>query len=223
MLNSFPFAVIPSTSRSTPELELTLEKLKAVSEGERSIKFLLTNELLHRFGLLDSSRSVVARSTLPAPGPETEIRQVPASTIEPTSSEPLEETVLKKCSGHAEETGPSERVPLSPIGEEENTPQRPGKEPAELEEKTGEEPVTAEGEVNVQEVEAEVQHTGHESDDSHIFSNLSDFMGTPSDFYASQATLSGLELSPNVPLPPPAKDISSTTQAVTILTSQSGL
>lgn len=56
-----------------------------------------------------------------------------------------------------------------------------------------------------------------------FFSNLSDFMGTPSDFYASQATLSGLELSPNVPMPPPAKDISPTTQAITIPTSQSGL
>ena len=184
---------------------------------------MLTNELLHRFGLLDSSRSVVTRSTLPAPGPETEIPQVPASTAEPTSSEPLEETVLKKCSGPVEDMGPSERIPLSPIGEEENIPQRSGKEPAELEEKTGEESVTAEGEVNVQEVEAEVQHTGHESDDSHTFSNLSDLMVTSSDFYTSQATLSGMELSPNVPLLPPAKDIIPTTKAATTPTSQSGL
>lgn len=130
---------------------------------------MLTNKLLHRFGLLDSSRSVVARSTLPAPGPETEIPQVPASTTEPTSSKPLEETVLKKCSGPAEDMGPSERIPLSPIGEEENILQRPGKEPAGLEERTEEETVAVEEETNVQEADAEVQHTGHESDDSHIF------------------------------------------------------
>ena len=194
-----------------------------MDEKERSIKFLLTNELLHRFGLLDSTRSVVARSTLPAPGPQVEIPQVPAPTAEPTSSEPHEETVLKKCSGLTEDMGPSERVPLSPIGEEENIPQRPGKEPAELEEKTEEEPVAVEGEINVQEVDAEVQHTGHESDDSHIFSNLGDFMGSPSDLYISQATLSGLGLSPNIPMPPPAKDTSPTTQAITIPSSLSGL
>ena len=149
--------------------------------------------------------------------------QVPASTAEPTSSESHEETVLKKCTGSTEDMGPSERVPLSPIGEEENILQRPGKEPAELEERTEEETVAVEGEINIQEADAEVQHTGHESDDSHIFSNLSNLMVASSDFYTSQATLSGMELSPNVPLLPPAKDTSPTTKAVTIPTSQSGL
>ena len=185
---------------------------------------MLTNELLHRFGLLDSSRRVVAHLPLPAPGPETDIPQVSVPATEPASSESHEETVLKKCSGSAEDTGPSERVPLSPIGEgEETILQRPGKEPAGSDERTEEETVAVEGERNVQEAGTEILHTGHESDDSHIFSNLGDFMGSPSDLYISQATLSGLGLSPNIPMPPPAKDISPTMQAITIPSSLSGL
>ncbi|MDQ4222807.1 hypothetical protein RBK84_00235, partial [Pseudomonas aeruginosa] len=91
--------------------------------------------------------------------------------------------VLKKCTGPTEDMGPSEKIPLSPIDEEENISQRPGKELAESEERTEEETAAVEGELNVQEVDAEIHQTGHESDDSHIFSNLSDLMITSSDFY----------------------------------------
>lgn len=173
---------------------------------------------------LDSSRSVVAHLPLLAPGLETEIHQVSVPATEPTSTESHEETVLKKCSGSAEDTGPSEKVPLSPIGEEEvTTPRRPGKEPAGLDERTEEETAIVEEETNVQETDTEVQHTRHESDDSHIFSNLGDFMGSPSDLYISQATLTGLGLSPSILISPPAKDVSPTTQATIIQSSPSGL
>lgn len=218
MLNSFLFTVIQSSYQSTSDLQSTFEKLKTVDEGERNIKFLLTNELLHRFGLLDSTRSIVARSTPPAPGPQVEMPQVPASPAERTSSEPHEVTVLKKCTGPTEDMGPYERVPLSPIDEEENIPQRPGKELAKSEEKTEEETAAVEGELNIQEVDAEIHQTGHESDDSHIFNNLSDLMFTTSDFFkdhTSQPSLPGTEVSPVVPPLPLDKELASEAQDTT--------
>lgn len=220
----FSFTAIPPPSESTPELEATFEKLKAVGEGERSVKFLLTNELLHKFNLLDSSLSIIAHLPPLASGLETETQQASVPATEPTSSESHEETVLKKCSSSAEDTGPSEKVPLSPIGEEEETiPKRPGKELAGSDERTEEETTVVEGERNVQGGDTEGQHTEHESDDAHIFSNLGDFMGSPSDLYISQATLSGLGLSPSILISPPAKDVSLTTRAPIIQPSHSGL
>jgi len=133
MLTSSFFAVLPSPPQSSSALKSTFERLKAVAEEERSIKFLLKNEFLHRFDLLHSSRSIVSRSIPSTPSPRVEVPHAPASMEEPTSLEPHVETVLKKWTSPSEDVGPSDMVPLSPIIEEEDIPQRPGKEHIESE------------------------------------------------------------------------------------------
>jgi len=55
MLNPSFLAVIPPLSKSSATLKSTFERLKAVDEKERSIKFLLKNEFIHRLDLLHSS------------------------------------------------------------------------------------------------------------------------------------------------------------------------
>lgn len=152
--------------------------------------------------------------------------QIPASTVEPTPSESHVETALKKCTGPSEDVGPTDKNSLSPINEEEIVPQRLGKELAESEERTEDETVVVEEERNLQEVNIEFQQAGHESDDSHIFSNLSDIMITPSEFFkdhASQLSSSGIEMSPIVPPLPQAKDLTPVTKAATPPKSKSGL
>ena len=139
MQTSSFFAVIPSPSQSSSDLKSTFERLKAVDEGERSIKFLLKNEFLHRFELLNSSRSIVSRSIPSTTSPQVEMPHAPASTEEPTPSKSHVETALKKCTGPSEDVGPSDKVPLSPIVEEETAPQRPGKDHAESDKWTEEE------------------------------------------------------------------------------------
>jgi len=124
------FILICSSSTSFQEflyLKSTFEQLKAVTEGERNIKFPLKNEFLHRFDLLHSSRSIVSRSIPSTPSPQVEVPHAPALTEEPTSSESHVETVLKKCTSPFDDVEPSDIVPLSPIIEEENIPQRWGK------------------------------------------------------------------------------------------------
>lgn len=117
-------AVIPPSSKAFSDLELTFTKLKAADESERSIKFLLTNELLHKFGLLDPSRSVVTCSAPLVPGPQTVVPQVPASTDEPPPSKSQEETTLKRCTGPFEDLGASDKTHLPSIDEEGDEPQR---------------------------------------------------------------------------------------------------
>ena len=136
------------------------------------------------------------------------------------------ETALKKCTGPSEDVGPSDKTPLSPIDEEEIIPQCPGKGHAESEEKTEEETAAVEEEQNLQEANIEFRQDGHESDDSHIFSNLSDIMITPSEFFkdhTSQLSSSGMEMSPILPPSPQAKDLTPVTKATTIPKSKSGL
>lgn len=226
MLTSSFFAVIPPPSQSSSDLKSTFERLKVVGEGERSIKFLLKNEFLHRFGLLDSSRSIVSRSIPSTPSPQVEVPHAPVSTEEPTPSESHVETALKKCTSPSEDVGPSDKVPLSPIVEEETVPQRPGKDHAESEERTEEETTVVEEEQNVQEANVELRQAGHESDDSHIFSNLSDIMIAPSELFkehTSQLSLPGIEMSPILPPSPHAKELTLVTKAVTTPKSKSGL
>jgi len=121
MLISSFFAVLPPPSKSS-NFKSTFERLKAIDEGERSIKFLLKNEFLHGFGLLHSSRSIVSRSIPSTPSPQVEVSHAPASIEEPTPSKSHMETVLKKCTSPSEDVGPSDKVPLSPIIEEEYVP-----------------------------------------------------------------------------------------------------
>jgi len=114
VLTSSLFAVIPSLSQSSSALKSTFERLKAVDEGERSIKFLPRNELLHEFNLLHSSRSIVSRSIPSTPSPQVEVTTALASTEAP----------LKKCTEPGDGAGSSK---LALVIEEEEFPQRPGK------------------------------------------------------------------------------------------------
>jgi len=175
MLTSFFFAVLPPSSKSSATLKSTFERMKAVEEGERSVKFLLTNEFLHRYNLLHSSRSIISRSSSAASNPQIDMPHAPTSMEEPTSSESHGETVLKKCTSPPDNAEQSSMVPLSPIMEE-DVSQRPGKEHIEPEKQTEEEETAAEGDQNVQEADVEVHKTGHDSDDAHIFSGLGDIM-----------------------------------------------
>jgi len=224
MLNPYFLAVIPPLSKSSATLKSTFERLKAVDERERSIKFLLKNEFLHRFDLLHSSRSVISRSIPATPEPQVDMPHASASVEEPTSSESHGETVLKKCTSPSDDVEPPNRVPLSLIIEE-DIPQRPGKEHIESEKQTEEEETAMEGEQNVQEADVELQQTGHDSDDANIFSNLSDIIINPSEFFkdhTSQPSLPGVETSPAPPSLPPATVVSPASKAITPAKSKSG-
>jgi len=225
MLTSSFFAILLSPPQSSFALMSTFERLKAVAYGERSTKFLLKNEFLHRFDLLHSSRSIVSRSIPSSPSPQVEVPHAPASIEEPTSSEPHVETVLKKCTSPSEDVGPSDIVPLSPIIEEEDIPQRPGKDNIKSEKWPEEEETAVEGEQDVREADVELQQTRQDSDDSHIFSNLSDIMINPSELFkdhTSQPSLPGAKTSPALSLLPPAKELSPVTKAITTSKSKSG-
>jgi len=224
MQTSFFFAVLPPPSKSSATLKSTFERLKAVDEGERSFKFLLKNEFLHRFNLLHSSRSIISRSISATPNPQVDMPHAPASMEEPTSSESHGETVLKKCTSPSGDVEPSNIVPLSPIIEE-DIPQRPGKEHIEPEKQPEDEETIVEGEQNVQEADFELQEAGHDSDGAHIFGNLSDIMINPSEFFkdhTSHPSLPGIETSPTLPPLLPAKELSSVTKAITPAKSKSG-
>jgi len=114
-------------------------------------------------------------------------------------------------------------VPLSPIIEE-DIPQRSGKEHIESERQTEEETV-AEGDQSIPEADAEVQQTGRESDDAHIFSGLSDIMINPSEFFrdhTSQTSLPDVEKFPTLPPLPPVKELSLVTKTTTRAKPKSG-
>jgi len=132
VLTSFLFAVLPSPSKGS-DFKSIFERLKAVDEGERSIKFLLKNEFLHQYGLLHSSRSIVPRTIPSTPSPQVDVSNAPTSKEEPKPLESNVETALKKYIGPSEYVGPSDKVPLSPIVEEEETLRRLGKEHIETE------------------------------------------------------------------------------------------
>ena len=122
---------------------------------------MLTNESLHRFGLLDSSRSVMSRLIPSTPSSQVEVPHAPVSTEEPTSAESHVETALKKCTGPSEDVGTSDKVPLSPIDEEGDEPQRPGKEHADPETRSEGETIASEEELTIQETNIELHQTGH--------------------------------------------------------------
>jgi len=223
MLTPFFFAVIPPSSKSSAVLKSTFERLKAVDEGERSVKFLLTNEFLHRYNLLHSSRSIISRSSSAAPNPQME-PHISASVEEPASSESHGETALRKCTSPSDDVEPPSRIPLSPIIEE-DAPHRPGKEHIEPEKQLEGAEADVEREPNVEEDDVEPHQVEHDSDDAHIFSGLSDIMINSSEFFkdhASQTLLPSIETSPAFLPLPPTKELSLVTKAVTPAKSKSG-
>jgi len=122
--------------------------------------------------------------------------------------------------------GPSDNVPLSPIIEEEEISRRLGKEHIETEEGPEEEKTVGKEGQNVQDVNVDSFHqAGHDSDDSHIFSNLSDVMITSLELFkddTSQLFLSGAKITPSLPSPPHAKELTPTMKATTTPKSKSG-
>lgn len=93
--------------------------LMAVPVEERSIQFLLTDEFLHQFGLLHSSRFTQPRevSTFPAQSSD-----APTSIEEMAQKEPSVDTALVKCSTSIDVARTSSKLALSPIIEEEENP-----------------------------------------------------------------------------------------------------
>jgi len=82
-----------------------------------------------------------------------------------------------------------------------------------------------EEEHDVQEANVELQQAGHDSDDSHIFSNLSDIMINPCELFkdhTSQLSLPGTEMSPFLPSLPHAKELTPVMKATTTSKSKSG-
>ena len=100
VLTSFFLAVVPPLSKDD-DFKSILEQLKAVDESERSVKFLLNTELLHQYGLLDSSRSIASRSITSQDTlltPNIQVTDALASTEANTLLELNVESSLKRCS-----------------------------------------------------------------------------------------------------------------------------
>ena len=217
MLTSFFFAVIPPPTRD-PSIKATFESSKAIEEGERSIKFLLKNEFLHQFGLLHSSRSIVAREVPLTQSLQIETPVAPASLEDSSPKGPVVEISLVKCSGSLNGAGSTGKSVLPPVAEEEEILHREGKEPTEaiVEEPTIEEGVTDLG-----------QMAGHEGDDASIFEGLSDLMVTPSELFkdtmTSKLTLPVAGATLSIPSTPATQELTSAIKASTTPTSQSGL
>jgi hypothetical protein len=121
LLTSFfvPVLALPPPTRD-PSFKQILERLNAVPAEERSIKFLLSDEFLHQYGLLHPSRF-----TQPHEAP-TEVPDSPTKTLDASVStkdrvqgETSTGTPLVKCSTPRDDTGPSEKSALPPITEEE--------------------------------------------------------------------------------------------------------
>ena len=211
------YAVIPPPSRDHG-IKSTLETLRAVDESERSIKFLLKNEFLHEFGLLHSSRSIIATEFPPTPHLQTDPQAAPASAEETLPKGATVETPLIKCSGSLDGAGSASKPALPPVIEEEGIVHREGKEATEAILK---EPITEEYIVDLG------QAAGHEGDDASIYEGLSDIMITSSELFRDVVTVSkptspiaGASL--NIPPTPATQEMTSAVQASITPVSQSG-
>lgn len=124
MLTSFfSFTALPPPFRNSSH-KTTFDRLSVVPAEERSIKFLLRDELLHQYELLHSSRSTQPHEVpdYPAKSPD-----APISAEEPILKEPTSEALLVKCSTSTDIAGPSDKLTLAPIIEEEEPFHHSGK------------------------------------------------------------------------------------------------
>ena len=208
------FAVIPPITRDSSILP-TFEALKAVSESEKSIKFLLKNEFLHEFGLLDPSRSIIARSSIPSSSSQSDPQTAPASEstlqVETTS-----ETVLVKCSG------PANIPALPPVAEGEEETHREGKEVA------AENPEDSNSEKTINDALIDVGHDDDQDDDAYIYDDLEDLA------FSKKELLGDLLSSPKLtspvvpllqntpPIPPVTQEITPAVQTELTPVTQSG-
>ena len=208
------FAVIPPITRDNSILP-TFSALKAVQESEKSIKFLLKNEFLHEFGLLDLSRSIVSRSIIPSSSSQSDPQPAPVSEktlqIESTS-----EAALVKCSG------PVSIPALPPVAEGEEETHREGKEVA------VENPEDSNSEKTINDALIDVGHDDDQDDDAFIYDDLEDLAFTRRELMGD-LLLSPKLTSPAVqtlqntpPIPPVTREITPAVQTELTPVTQSG-
>ena len=208
-------AVIPPISRDNSVLS-TFATLNAVDQSERSIRFLLKNEFLHEFGLLASSRSIIARSTIPSSSSQSDPQTAPASesTLQVESSS---ETALVKCSG------PANIPALPPVAEGEEETHREGKEVA------VEDPEDSTSEKTINDALTDVGHDDdRDDDDAYIFDDLEDLAFSRKELIGDLLSSPKLT-SPVVPLlqntppiPPVTQEITPAVQTELTPVTQSG-
>ena len=116
------FTALPPPSRDSSHKPV-FERLSIVAAEERSAKFLLTDELLHRFELLHSSRSTQLHE-VPTEVPDSPMKtpDAPVSIKEHMRGGTSIETSLVKCSIPKDVAGPSDKSVLAPVIEEEEPP-----------------------------------------------------------------------------------------------------
>ena len=119
MLTSFfSFTALPPPSRN-PSHKTTFDKLSVMSVEERSIKFLLKDELLHQYGLLHPSRST---QTHEVPDSPVKTSDAPISIEELRPKEHIVEASLVKCSTSIDVAVSSGKLALARVIEEEEPP-----------------------------------------------------------------------------------------------------
>ena len=117
------FSALPLPSRD-PIHRQTFDRLSAVAAEERSIKFLLSDEFLHQYGLLHPSRyTQLCEAPTEVPDSPTEASDAPVTIEQPSSKESNIEASLVKCSTPTDIMGSSSKTALAPIEEEEEPSQ----------------------------------------------------------------------------------------------------
>ena len=112
----FSVLALPPPSRD-PCYKQIFKRLNVVEAEERSIKFLLNDELLHQLGLLHPSRSTQL----------CEVPDSPAKAEKLMPKDPSTKTLLVKCPILTDVAGPSSNLTLAPVIEEEEPPQSSGR------------------------------------------------------------------------------------------------
>jgi len=189
----FIFSAIPELNKDAKTKSI-LETIKALSEDERSIKTLLTNDFLHQYGLLDPTRFVI-RGAPSIPNPQVEVASASIQTEQPTTrDESVSDPSLKKCSEspNGVEVPKKTTLSLATITEEGGTPLHISeKTPVEVEkELAGDHPVEEEQPIAVESNIDPVHQAEQGGGDSSTFHGLTDLMDTSKDLIVDDSTTS---------------------------------
>ena len=153
---------------------------------------MLTNDLLHHYGLLDPLRTI-SREAPSNPNPQVEVASASIQTEQPTiRDESISDPSLKKCS---ESTS---TLALAPVIEEGDIPHREGKEVVKA---IDEDPVLEER------ISDADQAASHEEDETYIYDDLEGLSFTRKELFGELAMSSKLtspvvEASQNIPPTP---------------------
>jgi len=127
------------------------------------------------------------------------LSRAPVSVGELAPSGSTEETSLRKCTVSTEDAGPSDKIPLPPIAKVEEIPQCPGKEHVGIVQESEKVKTVEEEGQYAEDISIDPsRQAGRDSEDSHIFSGLSDIMVTASELFkdnTSQLSLPGADTS----------------------------